>query len=363
MKRIISLLFVFILCFVFFCVPSFAAYDISEVDFVYSNKIDNSTGFIGCSFGDRANDEAVPLNRLTKKNERFKTPNSFSSANMQNPVMIVTFYRENISATLHTDEKKVTGRVPLFGTTSGDNRLSFSFTFEASTKVSGFADPHLEDVMFTSFGYLLGEENLDRKYVHLQSRDYDFTVTRKSVGSSYYYTYTLSFFEDDVGVPFGNIRLILSLSSGSYYYVPMLRGYSGKSVSRYDYENSLDSEKHEAQQSGNENVDKLTGAIGIDTSGFLSGFQNLASAMSYDGTDANWTMPAIYIPEIQGVTGRIDLTDEQPIDLASFVSKIPDEVLSIIQSLFTIALVVFCGKELYDLISYLFTLKGGGSDG
>lgn len=359
MKRIFSLLSVLILCAVLFCVPAFAVVDIRDVDIVYSNKIDNSTAFIGCSFGESGN---VPLSSYTKKNERFKTVDSFSTANLKSPAMIVNFRRVGGSVGL-SGEDKYSGKFTCFGSPEGDSRMTFSFTFEASPKAPGFADPRFESMGVGTNAFMMGEASVSPKWIYIDSNDLDVSVTRKTVNSSYYYTYTVSFFEDDVGVPFHYVRFIIRFGSGSYYYAPMLRGYSGSSESRYDYENSIDAEKNEAQKSGNENVDKLTGAIGIDTSGFLSGFQNLASAMSYDGTDANWTMPAIYIPEIQGITDRIDLTDEQPINLVSFVDKIPDNILDIIRALFDIALVVFCGKELYDLISYLFTLKGGGSDG
>lgn len=359
MKRIISLLSVFILCAVLFCVPAFAVVDIRDVDIVYSNKIDNSTGYIGCSFGESGN---VPLSSYTKKNERFKTVDSFSTANLSAPAMIVNFRRVGGRVGL-SGEDKFSGTYPSFGSPEGDSRLTFSFTFEASQKASGFANPQFESMGVATPGFMMGDSTASPRWTYISVNDLDISVNRKTVNSSYYYTYTISFFEDEVGVPINYIRFIIRFDSGSYYYSPMLRAYSGSSESRYDYENSIDAEKNEAQKSGNDNVDKLTSAIGIDTSGFLSGFQNLASAMSYDGTDASWTMPAIYIPEIQGITDRIDLTDEQPINLVSFVDKIPDNILDIIRALFDIALVVFCGKELYDLISYLFTLKGGGSDG
>lgn len=129
-----------------------------------------------------------------------------------------------------------------------------------------------------------------------------------------------------------------------------------------DNQNQLQqNEKDEAQQSGQGSVDDVSGAIEDKSAGFISSLGNLIQTMSYTGTECAWKFPAIKLPAIEGVMPEYKLTEEQPIDFEFWVEKIPSQVLLLIRSLLTIALIVYCFKELYSTISYVLTLKGGGN--
>ena len=125
---------------------------------------------------------------------------------------------------------------------------------------------------------------------------------------------------------------------------------------------SLTQEEQKADSAGNSAASDVTGAIPADTSGVTAGIQSFVQAMAYDGTAAKWTFPALYLPAIPGVMERIELTAEQDIDFGVWVQQIPSGVLEIVQIVSTIALVLFCFKELYGMISYFLTLKGGSAD-
>ena len=123
----------------------------------------------------------------------------------------------------------------------------------------------------------------------------------------------------------------------------------------------LAEEKDEAGKGGNSATDSITSAIPGDTASFSSALQSFASSMSYAGTDAKWTFPAMKLPSIDGVMDEITLNGEQEIDISYWVSIIPSDILEVVQILCTIALIFFCVKELYGTISYFMVLKGGGS--
>ena len=121
-------------------------------------------------------------------------------------------------------------------------------------------------------------------------------------------------------------------------------------------------EKNEANSSGNDGVGELTGVIPDYSSGFISGMNKLATSLSYNGTECKWTFPQLYIPAMEGVTSEIPLTDgEWEIDIGSWVQKLPSTILKIIQIVLTVALILYCVKELYDTVQYGLTLKSGGA--
>lgn len=120
-----------------------------------------------------------------------------------------------------------------------------------------------------------------------------------------------------------------------------------------------ENEKQEATDEGGELADQLTGALPDQSQGFMAGIKQLANAMSYEGTDAQLTFPAITLPEISGVMKSYKLSEEMPIDFGFWVQKIPDAILTLVQVVLTLALVVFAFKELYGMISYAMTLKRG----
>ncbi len=124
----------------------------------------------------------------------------------------------------------------------------------------------------------------------------------------------------------------------------------------------LEQEKDIAENTGQESIDDVTGVIEDKSEGFISALGQLVSAMSYDGTMCAWTFPALKLPAIEGVMPEYVLSEEKPIDFEIWVEKIPANILLLVRSLCTIALIVFCFKELYSTISYVLTLKGGSGN-
>ena len=130
-----------------------------------------------------------------------------------------------------------------------------------------------------------------------------------------------------------------------------------------DNQNQLvEQEKTETQNSGNNSVSDVSGSVPDKSAGMLSALQSLSNAVSYTGTSAKWTFPQMYIPSISGVTDRINLNSEMEIDFTYWVNQIPQDIRTVITALATIGLVIFAFKELYGLISYVLTLKGGGNN-
>lgn len=112
-----------------------------------------------------------------------------------------------------------------------------------------------------------------------------------------------------------------------------------------------------AADSGNTAIDSILDGIENKGTGFFNAMSGLMNAMSYTGTDCNWKFPAMYIPAISGVIDRTQLNDELDIDLTYWIDKIPSSVMSVIQAVLTIALILYCFRELYNVLSYVFTLK------
>ena len=123
-----------------------------------------------------------------------------------------------------------------------------------------------------------------------------------------------------------------------------------------------ENEKQEANNTGNSAVDSVTGAIPSDTTGFLNAIKLLTSSMSYDGTDAIWTIPSMKIPKMDGITEEIKLTDKLQVNFADYVNMIPANVLSVARIVCTLALIVFCAKELYGLIQEVMVSRRSGSN-
>jgi hypothetical protein len=127
-----------------------------------------------------------------------------------------------------------------------------------------------------------------------------------------------------------------------------------------DNQNQLaEQEKNEIQQSGDEATE---GAENVpnQSDGFINALDNLVSALSYNGTECKWTLPQVKMPQIANIVPEMVLIEQQDIDFGVWVQKMPSNILSLIQAVCTGALIVYCFKELYGTISYVFTLKGGG---
>ncbi len=130
-----------------------------------------------------------------------------------------------------------------------------------------------------------------------------------------------------------------------------------------DNQNQLqENEKNEAGTTGGGGVDDIGNVIPNDSQGFINSLGNLVGAMSYNGTSCNWEMPSVSLPAIAGVMPQIKLWDKLEIPFEYWIQQIPSGIMLLIQSILTIALIVYCFKELYSIISYVLTLRGGGAN-
>lgn len=126
------------------------------------------------------------------------------------------------------------------------------------------------------------------------------------------------------------------------------------------YENAQQQEKDEANTQGNDSVNGIIEVMPNQTQGFDNALGSFATALSTTSTNAKWKLPAIYIPAIDGVTPRINLTSEQDIDLGNSITElIPENILSLIRYLGTAALILYCAKELWHWVSYAMSLRKG----
>lgn len=130
-----------------------------------------------------------------------------------------------------------------------------------------------------------------------------------------------------------------------------------------DNQNQLaEQEKQEITDSGNQATDAAE-SIPNESAGFISALNSLVKAMSTTSTNCSLNFPAIKIPAIAGVIPETTISTAKKVDFAAAVNLIPADILSLIQALTTIALIVFCFKELYDTISEALTRKKANSDG
>ncbi len=116
-------------------------------------------------------------------------------------------------------------------------------------------------------------------------------------------------------------------------------------------------EKQEAGNTGNNALDSILGGVDDKSPGVINAFSSLVSALSYNGTEAKWQVPPIKIPAINGLWDEIVLSDNVEIDFNYWIDKIPPIIITLSQALTTIAFIIYCFKELYDIISYVFTLR------
>lgn len=123
-----------------------------------------------------------------------------------------------------------------------------------------------------------------------------------------------------------------------------------------DNQNELaEQEKQEITDSGNQATD-AAGEIPNESDGFIDALGTFVSTMSTTDTDCSITFPAIKIPSIAGIPAAT-LSEEKEVDFEAAIGLIPSDIMKLIQALMTIALIVFCFKELYDTISEALTRK------
>lgn len=131
------------------------------------------------------------------------------------------------------------------------------------------------------------------------------------------------------------------------------------------FEGSQEQEKQSASDTGSDLVDQLTGVIPDYSEGFTTALTDFASNFSYDGTEAILRIPQIRFPEIPSnrrgtpLVRSFVMLEEQEVDFSEFAAMMPESVLTLVRCLLTVALIIFCFKELYDTISYILTLRKG----
>lgn len=129
-----------------------------------------------------------------------------------------------------------------------------------------------------------------------------------------------------------------------------------------DNQNELaEQEKQEIQNSGNQATDAAD-SIPNESEGFINALGTFVSTMSTTDTACSITFPAIKTPSFAGIPAAT-LSEEKEVDFSAAISLIPSDIMKLIQALTTIALIVFCFKELYDTISEALTRKKANSDG
>ena len=124
----------------------------------------------------------------------------------------------------------------------------------------------------------------------------------------------------------------------------------------------IDNEKNEAEDSGNKFVDQILDALPDPSTEVLAALKGLTDATSYTGTDAVLPVPALVLPGIDGLFPETVIWEGAELDFGEYMEVVPPALLSLVRSLFTIAIVLFCVYELKGIISYCLTLrdnKGG----
>lgn len=120
-------------------------------------------------------------------------------------------------------------------------------------------------------------------------------------------------------------------------------------------------EKQEAEQSGDDSVDGALSAMPNDSDGIIDSFGSFIGTMLHTNTDCTIDFPALKTPAIGGLPSYT-LSEKQPVNFNEFEEVIPKSILLIVRALLTIALIIFCYKELYSTIQYVVSLKKGGGD-
>lgn len=119
----------------------------------------------------------------------------------------------------------------------------------------------------------------------------------------------------------------------------------------------IQEEQDKAEMEGNSSVGQLEAVIPDHSAGFMDALQGFAESMSYTGTEAKIKIPDITLPEIAGLIPEYQILESTTLDFGEYIRLIPEAVMLLVQSLLTIALIIYCFKELYDTISYVLTLR------
>jgi len=125
------------------------------------------------------------------------------------------------------------------------------------------------------------------------------------------------------------------------------------------FQDVLDQNDINTSEQGNSFVDQITQIVPNESQGFVNAMGGLVDSLSYDGTECVLTVPALVMPQIGDLVPQYTLLEKQTVDLECYFNMFPAFIVTLVQSLFTVALIVFCFKELYSTVSYFFVLRGG----
>lgn len=125
------------------------------------------------------------------------------------------------------------------------------------------------------------------------------------------------------------------------------------------FQDVLDQNDINTSEQGNSFVDQITQIVPNESQGFVNAMGGLVDSLSYGGTECVLTVPALVMPQIGDLVPQYTLLEKQEVDLESYFNMFPAFIVTLVQSLFTVALIVFCFKELYSTVSYFFVLRGG----
>lgn len=124
----------------------------------------------------------------------------------------------------------------------------------------------------------------------------------------------------------------------------------------------IEQEKTEAKKEGNKFVNQILDALPDPSAGVLEAMKQLTDSTAYTGTDAVLSIPAIVLPGIEGLFEEAVIWGGTEFDFSEYLSFLPENIMTLVQSLFTIAIVLYCVYEIKGIISYCLTLresKGG----
>lgn len=124
-------------------------------------------------------------------------------------------------------------------------------------------------------------------------------------------------------------------------------------------QSSGEKEKTEAETGSQSSQSEAQNALPDNSGSLINGVGGFISGMSYNGTDCKWTFPAVSLPAISGVMDAVQLTGQKDITFSDFLNVIPDNILTIMRAICSVAVIVFGFKEFYSTIEYVLTLRGG----
>lgn len=120
-----------------------------------------------------------------------------------------------------------------------------------------------------------------------------------------------------------------------------------------------DNERQEAETEGNELIDEMTAVIPDISNEGQASLRPLLSAISYEGRDPVLTMPALVLPSVGGLWEETILLPAQNIEFSGYVELIPIHFRVLVQVICMIAAVLFVIRDIYGLVQYFATLRGG----